>query len=168
MTAHAVQNNNIGDSILSFKHAYVSAATLNGHAELFTYFEGSNCGTPSSLTVVHPQRGGAGRPYRGNVSIRCRVTDNSVPCQYLNSDNTNATMALAVHVVRASLLRQQLRRASADVHNASGSILVDELASLPTTEQEILHSLAEGRDGMPWVAEVMWKLLTNVYGELNI
>ncbi|KAG1848761.1 hypothetical protein DFJ58DRAFT_842858 [Suillus subalutaceus] len=53
---------------------------------------------------------------------------------------------IAAHVP-APLVRQQLHCVSADVRVASGStsILVDELANLSVTEQEILHLLAEGR-----------------------
>jgi hypothetical protein len=84
---------------------------------------------------------------------RCRrVTGNSIAYQHLNSVNTNDT--IAAHVT-APLMQQQLRRTSADIHITSGStsILADKLASLSVTEQEILHSLAEGRgitqyDGM--------------------
>jgi hypothetical protein len=81
-----------------------------------------------------------------NVSICCRrwVTGNSIAYQHLNSVNTNAT--IAAHVP-APLMQQQLRCTSADIHITSGStsILTDELASLSMTEQEILHSLVEGR-----------------------
>jgi len=105
------------------------AATPNGHAELFPYFEGY-CGIPSSA-LMYSQRGGAVR----NISIsrRRRVTGNSILLQYLNTVNINPTTA--AHV---PLVRRQIRRPSAD-------ILVDELTSLSMTEQEILHSLAEGR-----------------------
>ncbi|KAG1852426.1 hypothetical protein DFJ58DRAFT_841863 [Suillus subalutaceus] len=93
-----------------------------------------NCETGTSArwsgtnsAVEHPQRGGAVR----NVSIcrRPRVTSDSIPSAH-----------------RPAPLVRQLRRTSADVHVASGStsILADELAGLSMTEQEVLHSLAEG------------------------
>ncbi|KAG2137942.1 hypothetical protein DEU56DRAFT_912581 [Suillus clintonianus] len=111
---------NLRDLVLRV-HRDRLAATPSGHAELFPYFEGY-CGTPSSALALS-QQGGA---VRNISSYRRRVS--------------------------AANMRQQ--RITHFVHRRSAPLtsapvdaphIADELASLSLTEQEVLHSLADGK-----------------------
>ncbi|KAG1887407.1 uncharacterized protein F5891DRAFT_1176672, partial [Suillus fuscotomentosus] len=92
------------------------AATPNGHAELFPYFE-DYCGTPTSSALIQPRRGGAVRTRRQfsaarNISLQHQIHRPSAPLRFPSvADDTHIELA----------------------------------SPTSSTEQGVLHSLAEGR-----------------------
>ncbi|KAG2127175.1 uncharacterized protein EDB93DRAFT_1109386 [Suillus bovinus] len=96
-------------------------STPNGHVELFPYFE-DYCGTPTNSALVQPQRGGAVRTRR-QFSATHKI--------------------LLQHQIRRPSITLRLPSVADDTHI--------ELAS-PTSlkEQDVLHSLAEGRGITPY------------------
>ncbi|KAG1853807.1 hypothetical protein C8R48DRAFT_776964 [Suillus tomentosus] len=99
------------------------AATPNGHAELFPYFE-DYCGTPTSSALIQPRRGGAVRTRRQfsaahNISLQHQIHRPSAPLRLPSvADDTHIELASPtssteqgdMQILMRNELRQKLRK----------------------------------------------------------
>jgi hypothetical protein len=123
------QHVNLRDLVLRVHHDRL-AAMPGEHAALFPYFEGY-CGSPVSAFALSQQRGAV-----HNVvgSYRRRVSGKPMQISIIIDTSANSIVAANLRQPR---ITHYLRRQPAP--------LIDELASLSLTEQQVLHSLVDGK-----------------------